>query len=442
MNRFLAAFLLASPLACATDTLLPLSNGGFEDGLNGWTVSSGASAEASPQAASLGNAGLLLKTGSDFQVTSAPLPVQPGETYVVEFWSTGSDESSGQAAVRMVFKDAKGADLKPVMGKIRKWPAGSTTTGLFWENSLLAAAAPENAATLTIQIGPASNKTPGIVRLDDISVKKLGEITPMQRDADGAAPIPPTDPARIEMLEKEIAADPHRGKPAPRIVLKLDDFGPRNGTVHPKWIKVAEFAKEKNIPVTFGIVAKGLEENAPAFVQWTKEHHAAGDIEFWNHGYDHAEGPNAEGKKVQEFNGTGLDHQKTHMADANRLAREKLGFPFVSFGAPFNATDENTVRVLEESPDIKVWMYGNRNQPAGKKVLSRCYSVTIESPTFIPNYADFLEGYAHNRGAEYFVMQGHPTHWNDDRWNQFTKIVEFLIAQKASFVKASDFVEK
>ncbi|GAT33029.1 peptidoglycan/xylan/chitin deacetylase, PgdA/CDA1 family [Terrimicrobium sacchariphilum] len=442
MKRFIAAFLLATPLAIATDTLLPLANAGFEDGLSGWTLSPGAPAEAVPEAASLGALGLRVKTGSDFQISSTPLPVQPGETYAVEFWSTGSKEESGRVAVKMIFKDASGSTLKPAMGKIRKWPAGSTSAGPFWENSILAAAAPENAASLSIQIIPAANSDPGTAMLDDFMVKKLGEIVPMQRDADGAAPIPPADPARLALLEKEIADNPHRGKSAPRIVLKLDDFGPRNGNVHPKWIKVAQYAKEKNIPVTFGIVAKGLEEDAPAFFQWTKERNAAGEIEFWNHGYDHAEGPNAEGKKVQEFNGTGFDHQKAHMADANRLAREKLGFPFISFGAPFNATDANTVKVLEESPDIKVWMYGNGKQPAGKKVLSRCYAVTIESPTFIPNYADFLEGYAHNRGAEYFVMQGHPTHWNDDRWNQFIKIVEFLVAQKAEFVKASDFASK
>jgi len=438
MKRFAAAILLATSPAFASDTPLPLPNSGFEDGLAGWTLAPGTSAEASPEAASIGKAGLLVNSGPGFQITSAPLPVQPGETYMVQFWSTGGGENGGQAAVRMIFKDAQGADLKPAMAKIRKWPAGSTTSSPYWENSILAAAAPENAASLTIQIAPASSRKPGLVRIDDISVARIGDIPAMQRDPDGAAPVPPSDPARIEFLEKEIAANPYRNKPAPRIVIKLDDFGPRNGTVHPKWIKVAQYAKDKNIPVNFGIVAKGLEENAPAFFQWTKEHHDSGDIEFWNHGYDHAEGPNAQGKKVQEFNGTGFDHQKTHMTDANRLAREKLGFPFVSFGAPFNATDEDTVKVLEETPDIRVWMYGNRNHPAGKTVLDRCYAVTIESPTFIPNYADFLEGYAHNRGAEYFVMQGHPTHWNDDRWDQFTRIVEFLIGQKAVFVKASD----
>ena len=84
-------------------------------------------------------------------------------------------------------------------------------------------------------------------------------------------------------------------------------------------------------------------------------------------------------------------------------------------------------------------MYGNPKTPAGKTVLERCPMVNIEMPTFIPNFASFVEGYAHNRGGRYFVLQGHPTHWDDERWEQFTKIVGFLIGQKADFVLARDF---
>ncbi len=45
-----------------------------------------------------------------------------------------------------------------------------------------------------------------------------------------------------------------------------------------------------------------------------------------------------------------------------------------------------------------MWMYGDPRNPAGKKVLIRSGAVTLETPTLIPNYAAFIEGYAHNRG--------------------------------------------
>lgn len=130
------------------------------------------------------------------------------------------------------------------------------------------------------------------------------------------------------------------------------------------------------------------------------------------------------------------------MTDANTLAKEKLGFAFVSFCAPFNGIDANTAKVLSEDPDIKVWMYGDPRNTGGKKVLERSAAVGIENPTMSPNYSAFLEGYAHSRGAEYFVLQGHPASWNDEGWNQFAKIVDFLISQKAEFVFPSEFAEK
>jgi hypothetical protein len=72
---------------------------------------------------------------------------------------------------------------------------------------------------------------------------------------------------------------------------------------------------------------------------------------------------------------------------------------------------------------------GNTKDTAGKVVLERC-GVGFENPMLISNDGAFLENDAHNRGAKYFVMQGHPAGWGDDRYGPFTMIVEFLIAQR------------
>jgi peptidoglycan/xylan/chitin deacetylase (PgdA/CDA1 family) len=253
-------------------------------------------------------------------------------------------------------------------------------------------------------------------------------------------PVPPSDPVRVKALETEIAANPYLGKKAPKIVLKLDDLSPSKDGVSVKWTRVADFAKSRNIKVSFGIIAAGMEQGNPAFYDWVKARHADGSIEFWHHGWDHKERTDeASKKKVQEFSGESYEHQKKHMTDANRVAKEKLGFAFVTFGAPFNKTDESTVKVLTEDPDLKVWLYGDVQNPAGKTVLIR-RKTNLEVPTFIPNYAAFLETYSKERGADYFILQGHPGNWSDDRWAQFVLIVDFLIAQKAEFVLPRDFL--
>ena len=441
MIKSILLLLLAGCIVHA-DTVLPLKNGNFEEGLDGWIPDAAAkeAVQVLPEAALLGSKGLRVesKAPTQFSLVGAPLSVTPGKTYTVSFWSGGkAGKTAGGVDVKLIFKGADGKELAPAMAKIRKWPGANVQASTFASNSLLAAAAPENAATLALRIS-STGKTPvGPVDLDDFQVTELGDEAPAVVEKGQAHPVPPSDPARLKALEAEVAANPYRGKKPPKIVLKLDDFVPSHGNVHPQWLKVADFAKKKKIKVNFGIIAEKMADDCPGFVQWTKARHAAGNIEFWNHGWDHAERQD-NGKRVMEFGGEPYEHQKKHMTDTNKLAREKLGFPFVSFGAPFNATDENTIKVLSEDPDIKVWMYGDPKSPAGKKVLERSYAVSIENPTLIPNYGAFLEGYAHNRGSEYFVMQGHPAGWNDERWEQFVKIIDFLISQKAEFVFPSD----
>ncbi len=81
----------------------------------------------------------------------------------------------------------------------------------------------------------------------------------------------------------------------------------------------------------------------------SEEQHAAKRIEFWNHGWDHAAGE----KLIREFSGQPYEHQKDPPYPGQRDRPRKLGFSFESFGAPFNATDAVTARVLAEDPDIK-----------------------------------------------------------------------------------------
>lgn len=439
--KVLMLLLAAAGLAGAADTSLSLTNANFEQDLEGWTAEPpDAPVEVRPDAALLGAKGLRVQATEPvrFNLVSEPIPVTPGRTYTVSFWAGGGETvTPGGLEVRMVFNGPAGNELAPAMARIRKWPGVIVKSSRYPANPLLAAAAPEDAATLSIRISSAGREPVGPLNLDDFQVRELSGEAPTPVPAGQANPIPPSDPARLQELEAEIQANPYRGKSPPKIVIKLDDFGSHRGRVHPRWQQVADFARDKNIKVTFGIIGKKMDEENPEFVRWVKDQHAAGRIEFWHHGWDHAERTD-NGKRIMEFGGEPLEHQRDHLAKTQNLAREKFGFAFITFGAPFNATDDNTVQVLAEDPDLKVWLYGDPARPAGKVVLERS-AVTIETPTMIPNYGAFLEAYAHSRGAEYFVLQGHPAGWNDERWEQFARIVDFLIGQKAQFVLASDF---
>lgn len=90
-------------------------------------------------------------------------------------------------------------------------------------------------------------------------------------------------------------------------------------------------------------------------------------------------------------------------------------------------------------PEIKVWLYGDPKNPAGKVVLERVGAVNIENPTFVPSLEKFVDGYNRNPARPYFVIQGHPQQWDDARFAEFVKIVDFLVSQKATFILASEY---
>jgi peptidoglycan/xylan/chitin deacetylase (PgdA/CDA1 family) len=65
--------------------------------------------------------------------------------------------------------------------------------------------------------------------------------------------------------------------------------------------------------------------------------------------------------------------------------------------------------------------------------------VNIENPIFTPSLAKFVEGYSRNSNRPYFVIQGHPQQWDEAKFDQFVKIVDFLTKEKAIFLTASEY---
>jgi len=244
----------------------------------------------------------------------------------------------------------------------------------------------------------------------------------------------------IQAHGQSTPAKPAARQSPPYIMIKIDDLKSNKGKVHPLWKKVVDYLKSRNIKAGIGIICDSLEDDSPEYFQWIKDQRASGLIEFWNHGYDHKEWEE-NGKKVQEFKGPSYEQQKKHLLRCNELAKQKLGFTLPAFGAPFNATDENTVKALSEDPDTTIWLYGDLKNPAGKIVLDRVGSVNIENPTFLPSLEKFMQGYAKYPQRDFFVIQGHPTHWTDERFQQFVQIIDFLVKENAIFTTPSEYVK-
>lgn len=411
------AFLPGLAAAQTTDTSI-LKNGGFEDGPANWSLNEKVSmSQIVEGGAHSGQKSLHIvdtdKNGSS--ALSARMAVAPGQAYRLSFWSKAS--TKGASGVFLWFYRTEGGLIPDYQ------PAVVIKDSTDWTQNTLLAKVPEGVNSMAVWIH--SFSTPTVtVDLDDI------QLTPGTAAETAALPMP--------TIAQEKAPEPRKNPPY--VILKLDDVVNTRGRVPERFKKLGEYIRTKKIKASLGIICNSLEGDNPEYIQWLKDLHDTGLVEFWTHGYTHKEW-DENGKHLQEFNGTSYEEQKQHFDRSQELAKQKLGFAFTSFGAPFNGTDANTARALTEEPEIKIWLYGDIQNPAGKLVLDRVGPVNIENPLFVPSLDRFIAGYNKYPTREYFVIQGHPNQWDDARFDQFTKIVDFLIEQKAKIVTPTEYAE-
>jgi len=270
---------------------------------------------------------------------------------------------------------------------------------------------------------------------------------------------PSTATAQEKTTEELLQSIPPRSKP-PIVVLKLDDLSQKEGTLLPSFKRMATELETRKIKGSFGLIcavswpgAQPLQDSGPEYIDWVKKLHAAGLIEIWFHGWDH-KGHTENGEQYCEFNGRTFEQQKERFDRAQKLAEEKLGFTFKTFGpgggaSKFPTFNDDTLKVLAQDPNIKVMFYPKPlDEPARKLnaegkavILNRVPEVNLERKVGDPNFNWFLSGYSKHATADYFVLQGHPNTWDDAKFAEVLKIIDFLIEQKAVFMTPSELAE-
>ncbi|MDD5263130.1 MAG: polysaccharide deacetylase family protein [Methylacidiphilales bacterium] len=440
--NFLAfTVLLALPACAQNENANPVVNPGFEDGANGWLIKDSMSTVV-PEAAHEGKMGLRIsdqdpKGGSS--VFSSKLAVTPATALKLSFWE--KSDKPGFLGVYLYFYTESG---QLINDPLQRAGAGHPVCGAKdgdgqWHQFTLNAAAPDGAASVALWIHSFGGSV-GIADVDDFSLEGAGARLASQESAPVAmAAVPAAAPVDL----------PPRKAP-PKIIIKVDDLRQVDGKVNGLWIKFAEFIKSRKIKANIGIICETLETTTPEYTQWIKDQQATGLFEFWFHAWDH--NTHLEnGEQFNEFNNRPYEEQRKRFERSQQLAVEKLGFPFHTFGPPGGVAtpcfDANTIRVMDEDPNMKVWLYpvpldepGKQLAAKGKVViLDRVWEVNIESKVGLPDFDKFVAGYAKHPEREYFVIQGHPMHWAPDRFDNFVKIIDFLTEQKAEFVLASEY---
>ena len=227
-------------------------------------------------------------------------------------------------------------------------------------------------------------------------------------------------------------------KPPQVIILKLDDVtahGAHGRTpVSPRWQRIADFIEKENLKASFGIIGSSLEQDNRPYFDWIKDLHRKGRIEFWNHGYKDRTAED----KTGEFEGS-LEEQIAALRKTQSLAKQKLGIELRAFGPHWSGTNQATEQALATTPEIKIWFYGPKGSQ--KFVFERI--LTLENPTFVPDFDKFQKIYESRAQDKLcLALQGHPNQWNEQRWQGFVKIIEYLKSKGCVFQTPSEYMAK
>jgi len=224
-------------------------------------------------------------------------------------------------------------------------------------------------------------------------------------------------------------------------IVKADDVRSVSG----KWDKFIGLAKERDVKVSLGVITNSLEKKDEAYAAWLKKWADSGQVEFWNHGWDHKSWTDAAGKKMSEFGGSGYEHQKEHLTKSQAAITPVLGKPFPAFGSPFNAMDPDTVKALNEIPEITlVFSYPGMKilTPLKGKVLLPM-NLRGEVDTGKPDFAKFKEAYTAKNTPDltFAAIQFHPMGFSEEGFKHFTDIIDFLKAEGWTFVLPSEYLK-
>lgn len=239
---------------------------------------------------------------------------------------------------------------------------------------------------------------------------------------------------------EEAPGAPAPPKPPQIILLKFDGLEPSEECCPPvseRWSRLTDYLTQNNIHAAYGVVCCCLEKDDPAYFEWIRSVHAKGNIEFWLHGYrEHSD----KDRKGEFESGTVAD-QKLILEKAEKLAQDRLGFEFTSFGTYWSASTEATAEALNAIPEIKIWLdrprYAKQFHKFGIPRL-----IMLENLSHITDKEMFLRAYdAVGVKQDMLLLQGHPNSWNETRWNGFLKMMAFLKSKGCIFLTPTEYMD-
>jgi len=218
------------------------------------------------------------------------------------------------------------------------------------------------------------------------------------------------------------------------VIIKADDFrGPNLA-----WTNFLQVSRSAGVKVSIGVIVDSIAGNA-SIASWMQAQEAQGDVEFWDHGWDHLQWT-TNSQTVSEFQGSGVTHQRAHFAQAQAALNTALGHDVIAFGTGYNGFDADTATVINETSALRLF-FTHSVASATSLVAPRVAILDIISEsdgTAKPNAAT-LKATMESRAPGPVSLQFHPPYFDAAALTEYGKIVNYLLTNGYSIKLPSEF---
>jgi len=219
------------------------------------------------------------------------------------------------------------------------------------------------------------------------------------------------------------------------VIIKADDFRGTTGA----WTNFLDVSRAAGVKVAIGVIADSIQNKTSDWA-WMRAQERQGDVEFWTHAWDHKQWT-TNGQTVSEFQGSGLAHQREHLARSQALLKTALGRDVIAFGTAYNGFDADTATVINESPELRLF-FTHRLAAAKDLLTNRVEVLDVISEgdgTGKPN-AEKLAATLAKRPPGPVSLQFHPPYFDPPHLEEYRKILANLKAQGYAMLLPSEYV--
>ena len=196
------------------------------------------------------------------------------------------------------------------------------------------------------------------------------------------------------------------------------------------------------VKVGIGVICTNIVgSNSNLIAQWMQSQEAVGDVEFWDHAWDHTQWTNAGGQVVSEYEGSGLAYMQQHLGQSQAALAKALDHDVIAFGTPYNGFDTNTAAVINAMPALRLFF--TSSVPTARSYLNASVAavkiISEADGTGLPNSTNFISTYPGGPAGP-VALQFHPPYFDAPHLLEFQRIIQFLQTKGYSILLPSEYV--